>query len=309
MSITPGEGPRIEGTVLDHVAHAVHRWQDVWLRYATDLGSVWASGGPGPGFAPGQLRFANGARVEVLMPWDVEVNDFLSRFLARNGPGPHHLTFKVPNLKQALEQVRSTGVEPIGVNLSDPEWMEAFLHPKLACGIVVQLAEAPHAWSSPPPADYPTDRRLRLDGSGPTAPATLERVCHVVADLRSACALFCGLLAGEVVDEGTADGVQWVDIRWAGPLGLRLVAAQDPTAGGPVADWLGGLPGRVHHIVVETEEPGGVPGARPVTAGLATVGRDSDDDGLWGIPAEDNAGLGIVLTGFSGTTGTSAAGR
>jgi hypothetical protein len=120
MSITPGEGPRIEGTVLDHVAHAVHRWQDVWLRYATDLGSVWASGGPGPGFAPGQLRFANGARVEVLMPWDVEVNDFLSRFLARNGPGPHHLTFKVPNLKQALEQVRSTGVEPIGVNLSDP---------------------------------------------------------------------------------------------------------------------------------------------------------------------------------------------
>ncbi len=55
-------------------------------------GPSWSSGGPGPGFAPAQLRFANGARVEVLMPWDVEVNDFLSRFLAGQRPGrppPH----------------------------------------------------------------------------------------------------------------------------------------------------------------------------------------------------------------------------
>ena len=45
MSITPDASPRIEGTVLDHVAHAVPRWQEVWGRYATDLGAVWASGG------------------------------------------------------------------------------------------------------------------------------------------------------------------------------------------------------------------------------------------------------------------------
>ena len=61
-------GRPIEGYRLDHVAHAVPRWQDVWDRYATDLGAEWNSGGPGPGFAPAQLRFANGARVEVLMP-------------------------------------------------------------------------------------------------------------------------------------------------------------------------------------------------------------------------------------------------
>ena len=64
----PTDGHRIDGTVLDHVAHAVPRWQDVWDRYAIDLGAEWTSGGPGPGFAPGQLQFANGARVEVLMP-------------------------------------------------------------------------------------------------------------------------------------------------------------------------------------------------------------------------------------------------
>jgi methylmalonyl-CoA/ethylmalonyl-CoA epimerase len=308
MATTPADGPHLAGTVLDHVAHAVPRWQDVWDRYASDLGAVWASGGPGPGFAPGQLRFANGARVEVLMPWNVAVNDFLARFLARNGPGPHHLTFKVPDMVHAVEEARRFGIEPVNIDLSDPEWMEAFLHPKQAGGVVVQLAEAPHPWSSPPPDDYPTDLRLRVDGSGPAAPATLEQVCHVVADLDTARALFGGLLAGEVVDEGSERGVQWVDLRWAGPLGLRLVAERDPDAPGPVADWLGGLPGRVHHIAVETEEPEAVPDVRPVSPGIATLGTAPDQNGVFEIPPADNCGLGIVVTGFGGATGSTADG-
>lgn len=302
MTTTPAYGPHLAGTVLDHIAHAVPRWQDVWHRYATDLGAVWASGGPGPGFAPGQLRFANGARVEVLMPWDTGVNDFLSRFLAGNGPGAHHLTFKVPDLGLAIDEARRFGIDPINIDQSDSEWMEAFLHPKLAGGVVVQLAEAPHAWSSLPPDDYPTDLRLRLDGSGPAAPATLERVCHVVADLEAALALFGGLLAGDVVGEGSADGLRWVDLRWAGPLGLRLVGAEQAGGPGPVPDWLGGLPGRVHHIAMETEEPEGVPGTRPATPGIATLGAGIDD--YLEIPSDDNGGLGMVLSGFGGTSGS-----
>jgi methylmalonyl-CoA/ethylmalonyl-CoA epimerase len=308
MATTPADGPHLAGTVLDHVAHAVPRWQDVWNRYAADLGAVWASGGPGPGFAPGQLRFANGARVEVLMPWDVEVNDFLARFLARNGPGAHHLTFKVPDIGHAIEEARRFGIEPINIDLSDPEWKEAFLHPKQSGGVVVQMAEQNHAWSSPPPDDYPTDLRLRLDGSGPAAPATLERVCHVVSDLDAALALFAGLLAGEVVGGGSEDGTEWVDLRWPGPLGLRLVGAEDPGAPGPVAGWLGGLPGRVHHIAFETEEPEAVPGVHPVTPGIATLDGGPDHDARVEIPAADNCGLAIVLTRFGGATGSAADG-
>lgn len=307
MTTTPAAGPRLAGTVLDHVAHAVPRWHDVWHRYATDLGAVWASGGPGPGFAPGQLRFANGARVEVLMPWDVEVNDFLARFLARNGAGPHHLTFKVPDLGLAIDEARRFGIDPINIDRSDPEWMEAFLHPKLASGVVVQLAEAPHAWSSPPPEDYPVDRRERSDGSGPTAPATLERVCHVVADLERARALFGGLLDGEVVGEGSEHGMRWVDLRWPGPLGLRLVGSEEPGAPGPVADWLDGLAGRVHHIAFETEEPEHVPGAGPAGVGIDTLGLDPG--AVLRIDPDDNCGLGVVLTGFGGASGTPAPAR
>jgi hypothetical protein len=159
-------GETISGAVLDHVAHAVPSWQSVWDRYVIGLGAEWSSGGPGPGFAPAQLRFGNGARIELLMPCAVEENDFLQRFITTNGPGPHHMTFKVPDLAAAIEQATKFGFDPIGVDFSDPEWMEAFIHPKQATGVVVQLAEAPNLWSSSPPDDFPTGRRQRHAGAG-----------------------------------------------------------------------------------------------------------------------------------------------
>ena len=217
-------GSAIEGVRLDHVAHAVPRWQDVWERYATELGAEWSSGGPGPGFAPGQVRFGNDARLEILMPNDPHLNDFLQRFLQSNGPGPHHLTFKVPNLTDAIDHCRAVGFEPIGINRTDPEWMEAFLHPKVASGVVVQLAEAPNAWSSPPPDDYPTARRQRRDGSGPVPPAALRRVVHAVADPERAADLFVGLLGADVAGTGEQPDHRWMDLDWGGPLSLRLVA-------------------------------------------------------------------------------------
>jgi hypothetical protein len=298
MSTTATVTPRIGHAVLDHIAHAVPRWQDVWHRYATDLGAVWSSGGPGPGFAPAQLQFANGARVEVLMPWAVEVNDFLSRFLAANGPGPHHLTFKVPDLAAAMEEARAFGIQPIGIDVSDP-------------GVVVQLAQANEGWSSLAPDDYPTERRIRSDGSGAVPPAALLRACHVVADLDTATALFGGLLDGQVVSGGASGGLRWIDLAWPGPLGVRLVGADtsvdDPA--GPVARWLGGRSGRVHHVTVVTEEPNGVPGAVPAASAFAAVEAAGNGGGAWEIDRADNAGLGVVLIPPGADPGVPPTGR
>ena len=292
MSTAPPEEHRITGTVLDHIAHAVPRWQDAWDRYAVALGAEWASGGPGPGFAPGQVRFANGARVEMLMPWDVEVNDFLVRFLATHGPGAHHMTFKVPDLAGALERVRSYGIEPIGVDMTHPEWMEAFLHPKLATGVVIQLAQALDEWDGPAPADYPSERRTLADGSGPAPASALVRVCHVVADLDGAVDLFSGVLDGRRVADGTSPGIRWVDLAWPGPLGVRLLGPDG--TGGPLDDWLGGLVGRVHHVALEVTEPDSVPGAAPATSAIA-LAEAPEGTPVWEIGPDVNLGLRLVL--------------
>jgi hypothetical protein len=288
-------GSAIEDVRLDHVAHAVPRWQDVWDRYATELGAEWSSGGPGPGFAPGQVRFGNDARLEMLMPFDPHLNDFLQRFLQSNGPGPHQLTFKVPNLSDAIDRARAAGFEPIGIDRTDPEWMEAFLHPKAASGVVVQLAEAPSAWSSPPPDDYPTARRERRDGSGPVPPAELRRVVHAVADLGHATGLFVGLLGADVGDSGERPDHRWLDLDWGGALSLRLVA---PRAEGPttlLGQWLRGRSGRIHHLEFDVEEPEAVVGAVP--GGIVTLGLDAgpSDRPSWVIGPEVNLGLRLLL--------------
>ncbi len=282
----------IPDVVFDHVAHAVPRWQDVWHRYAVDLGATWSSGGLATGFAPGQVEFGNGARLELLMPNDVEANDFLQRFITRNGPGPHHLTFKVPDLSAALEQTTRAGYEPIGIDRSDPEWMEAFIHPKQATGVVIQLAQATTPWTGPPPAGFPTERRQLADGSGPARPASLCWVTHVVAELEAATPLFVTLLGGEVTGEGAGPGHRWTELTWGGPMGLRLACPVGPS-GAPLQQWLGGRTGRVHHLELSVEDPGGISGARP--DGGALAGGDDGAGASWVVPPGDNAGMRLVL--------------
>ena len=92
--------------VFDHVAIAVERITDLWPTFAAALGGRYVDRGIGSDFEWTQLRFANGFVVEGLQPVGAENGAFLHRFLARNGPGPHHITFKVPDLDAALERVR-----------------------------------------------------------------------------------------------------------------------------------------------------------------------------------------------------------
>ncbi|HKQ65871.1 MAG TPA: hypothetical protein VJZ73_12730, partial [Methylomirabilota bacterium] len=82
---------------------------------------------------------------------------FLHRFIAQRGPGIHHVTFTVPSLAEACERARRQGYSIVGYDDSDPEWSEAFLHPREAQGIVVQFAQTnathadvPHGHESPP---------------------------------------------------------------------------------------------------------------------------------------------------------------
>src|SRR6266571_1541492 len=104
------------GFDLDHVALAAIDTSDA-LRFLTGpLGGIVIFGGQSVGFRPMQVWVGtadgDGMPVELLEPWAVEQNDFLARFVARHGPGPHHLTFKVSSLAGALERVRAAGLGP-----------------------------------------------------------------------------------------------------------------------------------------------------------------------------------------------------
>ncbi len=126
---------------LDHVAFGVPAIAPVADLLAGALGGRERGSGPGGGFVFWQWEFAGGGAIEVIVP-DGPPDGFLHRFLAARGAGPHHVTFKVPDIRGALARAREHGYEPVGFDDTFPSWIEAFLHPKQAQGIVVQLVEA-----------------------------------------------------------------------------------------------------------------------------------------------------------------------
>lgn len=79
--------------------------------------------------------------VELLQP-DVP-NSPIGKFLAKRGPGIHHICFAVPDLDTALERCRSAGVRLIdeAPRVGAEGKRIAFLHPSSTNGILVELSE------------------------------------------------------------------------------------------------------------------------------------------------------------------------
>ncbi len=126
---------------FDHIAIAAYRMADAPAVLVGALGGApTGDGGPSGPYTWGQWGFAGGGRLEILEPRGAD--GFLHRFLATRGPGIHHVTFRVPSLGQACRRAVAHGFRLVGYDDSDPGWAEAFLHPKEALGLVVQLAES-----------------------------------------------------------------------------------------------------------------------------------------------------------------------
>jgi methylmalonyl-CoA/ethylmalonyl-CoA epimerase len=209
--------------VLDHLAIGTTALTDGWELFGGLLGGTWAYGGNSPGFWWGQLKFPAGPKVELLIPTGGPEAAFLERFLAAHGAGPHHFNFVVSDIDATLTDIRALGIEPVGVNLSNPRWKEAFLHPRNAHGIVIQVAQQAGSPAVAPPAEFPV----------PGAPTRLEEIEHHVGDLAGATRLFTEALGGrlETADDDTAE------LTWSGGRRIRLMREE-------------GLPlgGSLHHI-------------------------------------------------------------
>jgi catechol 2,3-dioxygenase-like lactoylglutathione lyase family enzyme len=145
--------------VFDHIAIAVARMADAPAFLVGTLGGVPDFGWESGGYRFGQWTYDGGGRIEILEP--LSPDSFLHRFLAARGPGVHHVTFKVPSLPEACDRVKAHGYAVVGYSDRNRHWKEAFLHPKDALGVVVQIVESdgtrpPGSWQAPPgPADPP----------------------------------------------------------------------------------------------------------------------------------------------------------
>ena len=209
--------------VLDHLAIGTPTLTDGWELFGGVLGGTWVYGGDSPGYWWGQLEFAAGPKIELLTPTGGPDAAFLERFLATRGASPHHFNFIVTDIEATMARIRALGIEPVQVNLSNPNWKEAFLHPRSAHGIVIQVAQQAGSPRAAPPRELPE----------PGRPALFDLIEHRVGDLDGATRLFREALDGRL--EAGADDT--AELTWPGGKRIRLVRED-------------GLPlgGSLHHI-------------------------------------------------------------
>jgi methylmalonyl-CoA/ethylmalonyl-CoA epimerase len=103
------------------------------------------------GLTPGRPETADGASIVSLHFGDVDVELLepidptspVAKFLARRGPGIHHVCYRVPDLDAALARCRAAGYRLVDdtPRLGAGGRRIAFLHPQATNGILLELTE------------------------------------------------------------------------------------------------------------------------------------------------------------------------
>jgi len=103
------------------------------------------------GLEPGRPETADGATIVGLTLGDVQVELLeprdpdgpVAKFLARRGPGIHHICYRVPDLDGALQRCRAAGYRLVdeAPRRGAGGRRIAFVHPKATAGILLELTE------------------------------------------------------------------------------------------------------------------------------------------------------------------------
>ena len=103
------------------------------------------------GASPKPLESADGATIVSLPFGDVDIellepqsdDSPVAKFLAKRGPGIHHICFQVRNLDAALQRCRDRGYQLVDEQprTGAHGCRVAFVHPKSTSGILLELTE------------------------------------------------------------------------------------------------------------------------------------------------------------------------
>lgn len=126
---------------LHHVGVAVDDLEAAIDLYTTNFGAELTHRASNDELDAAFLK-AGDAEVELLRPRHEDTP--VGKFLARRGPGLHHIAVEVPDIDRAIADARARGLEML-----DPEpriglhgTRIAFVHPKSVGGVLTEFVEA-----------------------------------------------------------------------------------------------------------------------------------------------------------------------
>lgn len=125
---------------LDHVAIAVESIAALQPLYESLAGAAGSPVEAVPSQGVSVTFIGSGAgRVELVEPTGPDTP--VARFLARRGPGLHHIAYRVPDVDAALERLAASGIELIDRMSREGAHgtRVAFIHPRSTGGVLIEL--------------------------------------------------------------------------------------------------------------------------------------------------------------------------
>ena len=134
---------------FDHIGIAVHSIDAARGFFEDVLGARHRRTGV---HASGDFRIAlfdlHDFCIELLEP--IDPDGFLARFLDKRGEGFHHITLQTPDLEQKAAAMEKAGIRIVDKSFNDPDSIDAFISPKSAHGLLIQLGQTPGPLNNPP---------------------------------------------------------------------------------------------------------------------------------------------------------------
>ena len=128
---------------LDHLGIAVRSLADAKIIYEK-LGLVLSPEEVVPGENVRVMMVPVGeTRLELLEP--TSADSVIARFIAKRGEGLHHISIRVPDLKFAVQKLKSEGTRLVSdeIKVGAGGHLYVFVHPSSAGGVLLELCEDP----------------------------------------------------------------------------------------------------------------------------------------------------------------------
>lgn len=140
----PPEDKGLPSARIHHVGIAVESIDDALSLYEDALGALPTrrTQVPAEGVRVAMLTLGD-SRIELLEA--SEADSPIAKFLARRGPGLHHIAVRVADLEASVERLSASGrrLASDEIRLGAEGYRYVFVHPSSAGGVLLELIEEP----------------------------------------------------------------------------------------------------------------------------------------------------------------------
>lgn len=125
---------------IGHIGIAAKNWKEVTKFFTENFGAevISQANEENQKLISTMVKLGDGC-LEIME--STSSDGVIAKYIEKKGEGFHHFSLSVCNIESLLKSLQGKGIRIVGKDLSDPKVKFAFINPKDAHGILIELVE------------------------------------------------------------------------------------------------------------------------------------------------------------------------